>query len=88
MSTIHIPRSEPVVNVAQFRLLLFQIQSIIYGGDMPAKVRKVGKQWQCFNPDSGKVYGTHPNRASAMQQMQALYANVPDMKDEDKKEKK
>ena len=53
---------------------------------MPAKIRKVGKKWECYNPDSGKVYGTHPNRASAIQQMQALYANVPEMKEE--KEKK
>jgi hypothetical protein len=46
---------------------------------MPAKIRKVGRKFQVYNSDSGKVYGTHPNRASAMQQLQALYANVKDM---------
>jgi hypothetical protein len=51
---------------------------------MPAKVRKRGNKWEVFNPESGKVYGSHKNRASALSQMRALYANVPDMK-KDKK---
>ena len=48
---------------------------------MPAKVRKQGGKWQCYNPDDGKVYGTHKTRQEAMAQMKALYANVPDMKE-------
>jgi len=48
---------------------------------MPAEIRKQGKRWQVYNPDTNEVYGTHPNRSAALKQLRALYANVPDMKD-------
>jgi len=48
---------------------------------MPAKIRKQGKRWQVYNPDTNKVYGTHPSRAAALEQLRALHTNVPDMKD-------
>ena len=53
---------------------------------MPVQIRKVNNKYEVYDPRTNKIYGTHPNRASAIQQMQALYANVPDMKEE--KEKK
>ena len=48
---------------------------------MPAAIRKVKNKYEVYNPDTGHVYGTHPNRASAIQQLRALYANIKDMKE-------
>lgn len=47
---------------------------------MPAKIRKQGKKFQVYNTETGKVYGTHSTKQSALKQLKALYANVPDMK--------
>lgn len=46
---------------------------------MPAKIKKQGNKWIVWNPESGKIYGTHKNRPSALSQLRALYANVPEM---------
>ena len=46
---------------------------------MPAQIRKVKGKWEVYNPDSGKVYGTHPSKKAATEQLRALYANIPDM---------
>jgi hypothetical protein len=45
---------------------------------MPYKIRKNKKgEWEVYNPDSGKIYGTHPTRKDAEDQLAALYANAP-----------
>lgn len=43
---------------------------------MPYKIRKKGDQWEVYNPDTGKVYGTHDTKAEADDQLAALYANA------------
>lgn len=45
---------------------------------MPYAVRKRGNKWVVVNKETGKVKGTHDSRESAMRQLRALYANVPD----------
>lgn len=44
---------------------------------MPYKVRKSGDKWETYNPESGKVYGTHEAKKEAEAQQRALYANAP-----------
>ena len=48
---------------------------------MPAKIEKIGNKWRVINPDTNKIYGIHSNKQSALKQLRALYANIPDMKD-------
>ena len=48
---------------------------------MPAKIRKRGNKYEVYNEDTNKVYGTHSTKQSALKQLRALYANIPDMKD-------
>ena len=43
---------------------------------MPYKVRKKGDKWEVYNPDTGKVYGTHDTKEDAEAQVKALYANA------------
>ena len=43
---------------------------------MPYKVEKRGEKWVVFNPDTGKVYGTHDSKKEAEDQQAALYANA------------
>lgn len=43
---------------------------------MPYKVEKRNDKWVVFNPDTGKVYGTHDSKADAEAQRKALYANA------------
>lgn len=43
---------------------------------MPYKKRKKGDKWEVYNPDTGKVYGTHDTEAQADAQIRALYANA------------
>jgi len=45
---------------------------------MPWAIRKRGNKWVVINSETGDVKGTHPNRQQAVQQMRALYANVPE----------
>jgi hypothetical protein len=49
---------------------------------MPYNIKKLktGK-WIVYNPDTGKVYGTHPTRKDAQDQQKALYANAPPSKE-------
>lgn len=42
---------------------------------MPYKIRKKGDKWEVYNPDTGKVYGTHDTKSDAEDQVKALYAN-------------
>lgn len=44
---------------------------------MPYDIRRSGSQYQVVGP-RGRVMGTHPTRAQAINQQQALYANEPD----------
>lgn len=44
---------------------------------MPYAVRKSGSKFECYNPESGKVYGTHESEDKAKAQQRALYANAP-----------
>lgn len=44
---------------------------------MPYKIRKSGDKWEVYNPDTGKVYGTHDSKEAAEKQVKALYANAP-----------
>jgi hypothetical protein len=41
---------------------------------MPYDIRRSGSQYQVVGP-TGRVMGTHPSRAAAIRQQQALYAN-------------
>lgn len=43
---------------------------------MPYEVRKNGKRWEVFNPDTGKVYGRHASKEKARKQQAALYVNA------------
>jgi acyl-CoA reductase-like NAD-dependent aldehyde dehydrogenase len=44
---------------------------------MPYKVRqKDNGKWEVYNPDTGKVYGTHDSEKDAEDQKKALYANA------------
>lgn len=43
---------------------------------MPYKKRKKGNKWEVYNPDTGKVYGTHSSEEKADAQIAALYANT------------
>lgn len=53
---------------------------------MPYKIVKdekkcsPSKPFACINSDTGKVHGCHPTRQAAIQQLRALYRNVPDAK--------
>jgi hypothetical protein len=44
---------------------------------MPYAIRKKGDKHEVYNPQSGKVYGTHPTYGKAQAQMRALYVNAP-----------
>ena len=44
---------------------------------MPYNIRKKGDKWEVYNPDTGKVYGTHDTRKAAEDQQKALYVNAP-----------
>jgi hypothetical protein len=44
---------------------------------MPYEVRKTkGGDYEVYNPETGKVYGTHPTKGDAEDQRDALYANT------------
>lgn len=43
---------------------------------MPYKIRKKGNRWEVYNPDTGKIYGTHSTRKEAEDQVKALYTNA------------
>ena len=47
---------------------------------MPYSVKKKGDEFAVVNDETGKVYGTHPTRRKAIQQMKALYANTDESK--------
>jgi len=47
---------------------------------VPFKCIQKGGKWQCVTEDSGKVHGTHDDKASCLNQLKALYANVPEAK--------
>ncbi len=42
-----------------------------------AVIQKDGK-WAVINKTTRRVLGTHPTRKDALQQLRALYSNVPD----------
>lgn len=44
---------------------------------MPYDVKKDGNKWKTYNPNSGKVYGTHDTEKEAEAQKRALYTNAP-----------
>lgn len=45
---------------------------------MPYNVRASDSgEWEVYNPDTDKVYGSHPTRRAALAQMRALYVNAP-----------
>lgn len=45
---------------------------------MPYDTRKVNDhEWETYNPDTGKVYGTHPTEEKAIAQKKLLYAKSP-----------
>jgi hypothetical protein len=48
---------------------------------MPYSVSRRGNKWVVYNPESGKVFGTHETREQAMAQVRALYANAPPEKE-------
>lgn len=48
---------------------------------MPYNVKKKGNKWIVYNPDTGKIYGTHPTRKDAEAQQKALYVNAPPSKE-------
>ncbi len=39
---------------------------------------KKKKKWEVKSKKTGKVHGTHPNEKAAMEQMRAMYANMPE----------
>lgn len=41
---------------------------------MPYGLKKKGSQVQVVNQTTGRVLGTHPNHAAAVQQLRAVYA--------------
>jgi hypothetical protein len=44
---------------------------------MPYKVRENDDgKWEVYNPDTGKIYGTHETKEDAEAQKRALYANA------------
>lgn len=49
---------------------------------MPYAVRRSGDKWQTYNPESGKVYGTHDSKGGAEAQLRALYVNAPPSEEE------
>lgn len=49
---------------------------------MPYAIRRRGSKWITYNPESGKVYGTHGSRSQAEAQRRALYANAPPSEEE------
>lgn len=49
---------------------------------MPYEIRKNGKRYEVYNPDTGKVYGRHSSRAKARKQQAALYAVAPPDKED------
>lgn len=45
---------------------------------MPFSIRKSGNEYCVVNSDTGDKKGCHPTKAKAVQQLKALYANVPE----------
>lgn len=45
---------------------------------MPYVVVQKNGKWVVMNPETKKVFGSHPTRRNALKQLRALYANVPD----------
>jgi len=45
---------------------------------MPWSIQRAGSKYEVINSETGRVVGTHPTRAQAVNQQQALYANVPE----------
>lgn len=50
---------------------------------MPYDIRQSGSRYQVIVADTGRVVGTHATRADAVNQQQALYANVPEVRKSD-----
>ena len=49
---------------------------------MPYKIVQHGNKFSVVTQNTGKIVGTHPSKAQAQAQMGALYANVPDAKED------
>jgi hypothetical protein len=47
---------------------------------MPYSIRHEGNKYEVVVTATGRVVGTHPNKAQAQAQLGALYTNVPDVK--------
>ena len=52
---------------------------------MPYAIRNKGDTHEVYNPDTGKVYGTHPTYGKAQAQMRAMYVNMPPDEEDPKK---
>lgn len=48
---------------------------------MPFIIVKKGNKYIVKTKGTGKVHGTHDSKESAMKQMRALYANVPEARE-------
>ena len=49
---------------------------------MPFQVRKRGNKYVVITKGTGKVHGTFTSKEKALAQMRALYANVPEARED------